>query len=122
MSLKNTTLMVHTSFVLGLFAIVLFATTVAAEQPTPGYNNKIPDYILTPDKVETRIGALKFFDGIPTKETAALVYDNLDFMRGVETFLNGMPAASLEAILRGSRGFGAKNSNQVIIFEKLMCN
>ena len=91
-----------------------------AEEQTPGYNNKIPDYILTPDKVETRIGTLKFFDGIPTKETAALVYDNLDLMRGVETFLNGMPAASLEAILRGSRDFGAKEAWHVIIFDKLM--
>ncbi len=50
---------------------------------------------MTPDKVETRVGTLDFFDGIPSKETAALVYDNLDYIRGVETFLNGMPAASL---------------------------
>ncbi|MFA9403885.1 MAG: DUF1254 domain-containing protein, partial [Anaerolineales bacterium] len=90
------------------------------EQPTPGYNNKIPESIMTPDTVETRVGTLKFFDGIPTKETAALVYDHLDFIRGVETFLNGIPAASLEAIRRGSMAFGAKNAWQVIIFEKLM--
>jgi len=32
--------------------------------PTPGYNTKIPDSIMTPDKVETRIGTLEFFDGI----------------------------------------------------------
>ena len=55
--------------------------------PTPSYNTKIPETIMTPDKVETRIGTLEFFDGIPTEETAALVYDNLDFLRGVESFL-----------------------------------
>ncbi len=41
-------------------------------------------------------------------------------MRGVETFLNGMPAASLEALRRGQASIGAKNSNQAIIFDKLM--
>ena len=28
---------------------------------TPGYNNKIPESIMTPDEVKTRIGTLKFF-------------------------------------------------------------
>jgi len=40
---------------------------------TPGYNNKIPDTIMTPDAVETRIGTLKFFDGSPTRDTVELV-------------------------------------------------
>ena len=64
---------------------------------------------MTPDTVETRIGTLRFFDGIPTKQTAPLVFDSLDFHRGVETFLNGMPAASLEAIRRGMASLGARN-------------
>ena len=89
-------------------------------QNTPGYNNEIPESIMTPDVVETRIGDLEFFDGIPTASTAQLCYDNLDFLRGVESFMHGVPAASMEAILRGSRAFGAKASNQVILFEKLM--
>ncbi len=71
--------------------LLLGVSTTSLAQNTPGYNNKIPDTILTPDTVETRIGTLKFFDGSPTKDTIKLVYDNLDFMRGVETFLNGMP-------------------------------
>jgi hypothetical protein len=101
-----------------VFALV--ATTVAAEKPTPGYNTKIPEYIMTPDKVETRIGTLEFFDGIPTKETAALLYDNLDFLRGVETFLNGIPATSVEGIRLGMERLGLKNSNQALIFDELM--
>ena len=91
-----------------------------AGDATPGYNTKIPKSIMTPDKVETRIGTLKFFDGAPTKETAELLYDNLDFIRGVETFLNAMPAASLEAIRLGHVGLGAKEAHHVIIFDKLM--
>jgi len=103
-----------------IIGLLSLAPTVQAEKPTPGFNNKIPEGIMTPDTVETRIGTLKFFDGIPTKETAALVYDHLDFIRGVETFLNGIPAASLEAIRRGSVDLGAKNSNQIIIMDKLL--
>jgi hypothetical protein len=49
---------------------------------------EIPDFITTPDKVETRLGMLEFFDGYPSHETAQKCYDNLLFMRGVEVFLN----------------------------------
>jgi len=103
--------------IIGLLSLV---PTAQAEKPTPGFNNKIPEGIMTPDTVETRIGTLKFFDGIPTKETAGLVYEHLDFIRGVETFLNGIPAASLEAIRRGSVALGAQNSNHIIIMDELM--
>jgi hypothetical protein len=89
-------------------------------EPTPKYNTKIPAKIMTPDTVETRIGTLEFFDGIPTKETAALVYDNLDFLRGVETFLNGIPAASVEALRLGQAELGATECHQVVLFDNLM--
>ena len=98
----------------------MFSATAHAEDPTPGYNTKIPENIMTPDKVETRIGTLEFFDGIPTKKTAALLYDNLDFLRGVETFLNGVPATSVEGIRRGMERLGLKNYNQALIFDQLM--
>jgi len=120
MSMKTTTITVITFAVFALFATALFATTVSAEEATPGYTTKITESIMTPDNVEPRFGTLKFFDGIPTKKTAALVYDNLDFMRGVETFLNGIPATSIEGLRLGLASLGAKNSNQVVIFDKLM--
>ena len=44
----------------------------------------IPPEITTPDSVKTRLGTLKFFDGFPDKTTVEKVYDNLDFVRGVE--------------------------------------
>ena len=58
--------------------------------------------ITTPDTVQTRLGTLEFDDGAPTPETAELLYDHLDFMRGVEAYLNSIPAASLVAIRRAS--------------------
>ena len=74
----------------------------AGGSPTPGYNHAIPEEIRTPDVVDTRIGRLEFFDdGFPTAETARTVYDHLDFLRGVEVFLNFVPAASVEAVRRG---------------------
>ncbi len=106
--------------VLTVFVAVLMTPTAFAQEKTPGYNNKIPESIMTPDKVETRVGTLEFFDGIPTKETAALVYGNLDYIRGVETFLNGMPAASLEAFRRGQATLAGEGSNTVLIFDQLM--
>ncbi|WP_312165772.1 DUF1254 domain-containing protein [Phenylobacterium sp.] len=79
----------------------------------------IPPEILTPDRVDTRIGPLEFTDGVPTEETARRVYDQIDFGRGVEAFLNGIPGASMVAVRTGLREVGAVNS-VVGVFETLM--
>ncbi|WZO97189.1 DUF1254 domain-containing protein [Isosphaeraceae bacterium EP7] len=91
-----------------------------SSRATPGFNTEIPGQILTPDTLETRIGTLKFFDGLPTKETVQKVYDNLDFMRGVDVFLNFIPATSMEAIRRGLADVGVARANQAILFDGLM--
>ncbi|MHC4178064.1 MAG: hypothetical protein ACYSWU_11195 [Planctomycetota bacterium] len=64
MSMKNTVLRIFTIAVCALFATVLLAAPVSAEKPTPGFNTKIPESIMTPDKVETRIGTLEFFSNV----------------------------------------------------------
>jgi len=79
----------------------------------------IPDKILTPDKVETRIGTLEFFDGLPLDETVKKVYDNLDFQRGVQAFMSGIQIASMSAMRKGHLEFGPANST-VLLFENLM--
>ena len=75
---------------------------------------------MTPDTVESRLGTLKFVDGVPTVETTKALYDNLDFMRGVEVFLNFIPATSMEALRLGNVDRGATKSNQAVIFDQLM--
>ena len=120
MSVKNITLSVYTTVILAMLATVLFAITVSAQENTPGYNNKIPESIMTPNDLKTRIGTFKYFDGIPTKETAEAIYNHLDYIRGVEVFLNGMPAASLEAIRRSQEVDGETHSYQARIFDELM--
>ncbi|MES2015565.1 MAG: DUF1254 domain-containing protein [Pseudomonadota bacterium] len=79
----------------------------------------IPPEITTPDTVITRIGTLKFTDGLPDDATVAKVYDNLNFLRGVESFLNGVPGASMVAIRQGFHDLGAENGT-IGIFETLM--
>ncbi|WP_204305464.1 DUF1254 domain-containing protein [Enterobacter ludwigii] len=94
-------------------------SVINTERVSHGYNSSIPQDILTPDTVQTRIGTLSFVDGVPTKDTAKFVFDNLDFLRGIEVFLNMMPAASVEAIRRGSISLGAIKSNQATIYDHL---
>ena len=71
---------------------------------------------MTPDTVETKyLGRLKFSDGRPSTETADKIYDHLAYLRGVQVFLNLMPAASLEAMRVGHVDSGITASNQVAI-------
>lgn len=88
--------------------------------PSPNFNTAIPAKIMTPDRVDTRLGVLEFFDGMPTDATAELVLEHLTFLRAVEVFLSTIPAASLEAVRAGLVEFGATTSSKVVIFDDLM--
>jgi hypothetical protein len=79
----------------------------------------IPASLTTPDKIETRIGTLEFKDGAPTVETAAKVYDTLDFTRALNVFNNSFRGASAYAIRKGFLSIGAED-NTVVIFPDLM--
>jgi hypothetical protein len=97
-----------------LATVALFAGTVSAE-----VSKEVLNSISTPNEVKTSIGTLKFLDGAPYPETAEKVYDYVDTMRGVDTFLKGIPAASIHAIIRGVRDdLGAEQAHQVVIFDK----
>ena len=71
----------------------------------------IPPSITTPDSVNTRIGTLTFFDGFPDDATVEKVMDNLDFSRGVQAFLSGMPGTSLVGMRTGFQKLGAINGS-----------
>src|SRR5215510_2221137 len=75
--------------------------------------------ISTPNDLKTRIGPLQFNDGRPTPKTAEQLYDQLDFIRGVDVFLNALPGASLVAMRRGQRSMGA-NDNSFVFFEHFL--
>jgi hypothetical protein len=80
---------------------------LAQEPKKPKYAADVPESLLTPDKVETDLlGDLDFFDGMPSESTVKKTYDFLDLSRGVDAFLNGMPAASIYAMLEGLKKAG----------------
>src|SRR3984957_10270522 len=103
-----------------MFAIAAAMPAWGQGLPASTYSAKVPSYITTPDTVQTRIGTLKSFDGLPNPETAQKVYDNLDFSRGVETFLSGIPAASVYAACEGVSQAGVKRNEGIGIFQDLM--
>jgi len=119
LDMKKAVLVTINLLLLGfIFAGVGFAQIDDVTRPK--YSADVPDSVTTPDVVETdALGTLKFFDGMPSKETVEKVYENLDFSRGVEAFLNGIPAASVYALLEGFKEAGL-GPNELGIFEELM--
>jgi len=95
--------------------VTLWLPQLALAQP----NATTPAAITTPDRVETRIGTLEFKDGAPSAATVQRVQDNLDFVRGVDAFMNSFSGASAYALRQGFQSIGAED-NSVILFSELM--
>jgi len=79
----------------------------------------IPEGITTPDRMETHLGVLTSFDGVPDAATTQKVYDDLDLRRATEAFLAAMPIASMAAMKNGLLTFGPPNTT-ALLFEELM--
>ena len=67
--------------------------------------------ISTPDRVEPRLGSLEFTDGAPSPQTLEKLYDHLDFLHGVNAYLNAFPAASTAALRQGFQSLGAEDNS-----------
>jgi hypothetical protein len=79
----------------------------------------VPAAITTPSRVEAAIGALEFTDGYPTSETAERLRDHLDYLHGVDTFMNTIQGVSTYAVRKGFLDAGI-NDGDVLIFSELM--
>ena len=100
--------------------VAVFATAHAwAAPPKMKMSTEIPEGIATPDKLETNIGTLISFDGVPDKKSTQRVYDNLDLERATQAFLSTIQISSLEAMKKGLLKFGPANTTAVL-FEDLM--
>ena len=99
--------------------VVASETRMITQEPKMKMTTPIPENITTPDKVETSIGTLEFFDGIPVGGTKDTVYDYMDRARAVQVYVSTIPAVSTYSLLHGSRDVGAPDSNQVVIWEQL---
>ncbi len=75
--------------------------------------------IAAPERLETSLGTLEFVDGVPTGEAAEKVYDHLDFVHGLNVYLDGFAGASTYAIWKGFHDAGVKD-NEILIFSELM--
>ena len=84
-------------------------TTAAwATPPKMKMTTDIPASIMAPDKLETSIGTMNFFDGVPDEASVEKVYNYLDRARAVEAFLNCIPVMSMYGIREGQREFGIR--------------
>jgi len=102
----------------GLMVISL-TTGAWAQSPKMKMTTDIPASITTADKVETRLGTLQFKDGYPTADTAAKIRDELDYLHGVEAFMNSIQGVSLYAMRKGFLDVGVKD-NDVLFYTGLM--
>lgn len=99
--------------------IITIVNTSWAQPPKYKMTTEIPPGIATPDKLETRLGTLNSYDGVPDKETAQKVYDNLDFQRAVQAYLSSIQIASMNGMRKGILEFGPANTT-VLMFDDLM--
>jgi hypothetical protein len=78
----------------------------------------VPQAITTPSRVETGTGALEFTDGYPTAETAKTLRNHLDYVHGVEAFMNSIQGVSVYALRQGFLDVGVMDGD-VLIFSGL---
>ena len=91
----------------------------ANEPPKMKMTTVMPDGITTPDNLQTRLGKLNLFDGVPDIESAQKVYNLLDFTHAYQSYLDGTKIASMDAIRKGILEFGPANKTAVL-YEGLM--
>ena len=102
---------IHIVVVTSITLLLTFSAW-AKDAQKPKYAADVPEFLHTPDKVDTDLlGDLEFFDGMPSEVTVQKSFDLLDLARGVEVFLNGMPAASIYAVLEGMKEAGLKTGD-----------
>ena len=111
--------MLRQTLLMGAVAMMT-AGAAGAQAASPKYAPDVPAKITTPDTVETRIGTLRFWDGLPDAATVQKAYDQLDFGRGVQAFLTGMSATSVHALCRGFEEAGIPLNHGIGISENLL--
>ena len=106
---------------------LMLATAVCAALALAGMQiakAQVPEQTLRsisiPDKVNTCIGTLEFFDGTTIGNTVKTVYDNLDRTRGLGVYLDNVGAVSIYSVLAGLAEQGANAPNKIAVFERLM--
>jgi len=87
--------------------------------PAFRFTTPMPAGVASPAALETRIGRLAFFDGVPDSPTTDALYDNLRFQQAVQAYLLGIPAVNQAFNRRAIRSFGPDNTT-IPIWEQLV--
>lgn len=87
-----------TSLLCATTAVVLMGLGTASAETAPKMKmtTPIPNSIITPQSVDTRLGKLNFFDGFPDHATSEKIYDNLDSCEASTLFSMPCPAHRLK--------------------------
>ena len=80
-----------------LLALTTFTLAIAMDADARAQEG-IPAEITTPHHIQSKLGELDFKDGYPTQETANKIRDELDYLHGVEAFMNSIQGAKLNAV------------------------
>ena len=78
--------------------------------PQLKFSTSMPPGVASPDKVETRLGTLNFFDGFPDKASVDKLYDNLDFQRAMQAYLLAIPVVSQVGNRNAIKSLGPANT------------
>ena len=74
------------------------------------------DFKPAPEKIKTRFGKLKFPNGYPTGKTVRKVYDELDFQRATQLYLDMYPALSAHGLIKGwVRDYGMSDPSDIFV-------
>src|ERR1700693_2256351 len=89
--------------------LILSSGAAVAQAAKMKMTTDIPSSLVTPRKVDTRIGTLNFTADFPHSSAVEKVYDNLDFQRGVQPYLAAFPTVSIAAFRRSCADLGPVN-------------
>ncbi len=110
--------MIKKKIFISAIALTIFTIPSLADKSYKMTTN-IPKEIIIANKLDTRIGKLNFFDGVPTDETTKKLRNELIYHHALDIFLDGIPAASLNAMREGLLSFGPANKT-ILVFEEFM--
>jgi len=104
---------------ISMILAILIVTTIVYTDNAQAEPTEVPASITTPDRVESKIGTLQFRDGYPVGDTAIKIQDELDYIHGVEAFMNSIHGVSVYAIRKGFADVGIKDGDFLITSEML---
>jgi hypothetical protein len=97
-----------------LLSISIVALTAQVRAESYEMTTPIAPGVETPDTLDTSIGTLKLNSGVPTTETSAMLWDNLDRSRALQAYLLAIPIVNQAAMRDSLLKFGPVNSTNVI--------